>query len=166
MRTFERYADTEYLIFNDGRVYSEKTKRFLKPRPDTGGYLRVVLRIDGKSVERAIHRMVGENFLRKIDGKDIINHIDANRTNNDFTNLEWVTVKENVYHAFFMGKNAQRKNRFVTQIDIKDKVIAIYTSLNEAARKTGANSGSISRCCNGLMNTAGGFKWEFAMSGT
>jgi len=160
----ERYADTSYLISNDGRVYSEKRNKFLRPRPDTGGYLRVSLRINGRTVERSVHRMVGENFLKKTDGKDIINHIDANRENNKSTNLEWVTAKGNVYHTFFMGKNSRRKNRSVAQIDIKGKIIATYNSLNEAMRKTGVDTGGISRCCNGLRGVAGGFNWEFSMN--
>ena len=151
MAIYERYGDTSYLIFSDVMVYSEKRKIFLRPRPDTGGYLRVALRIDGRTVERYIHRMVGETFLKKIDGKDIINHIDADKENNDFTNLEWVTAKENVYHTFFMGKNDQRKNKRVAQIDINGKIITKYDTLNEAMRKTGTNNGSISKCCKGLM---------------
>lgn len=64
-----------------------------------GGYQRVNL--DGR--HRYIHRLVADAFFAgEHDGIDV-NHIDGNRLNNDLTNLEWCTRKENIRHAYING---------------------------------------------------------------
>lgn len=37
----------------------------------------------------------------------------------------------------------------------------IYSSITDASKQTGINKGNISSVCNGKMETAGGFHWEF-----
>ncbi|EOQ00940.1 hypothetical protein IKC_06138 [Bacillus cereus VD184] len=50
-----------------------------------------------------IHQLVANAFVEKTEGKNYINHIDANKHNNRADNLEWVTQKENIAHAWKMG---------------------------------------------------------------
>lgn len=72
---------------------------------DKDGYSRLSYRNnDGKCCGIAIHRLVAKTFIPKIDGKDIVNHIDNDRLNNRVDNLEWVTAKENVYHSYQFGR--------------------------------------------------------------
>lgn len=95
-----------YTVTETGMVWSSKTKRWLKPRMHTGGYLRVNL-YTGESPKNPkdfyIHRLVGEAFLQKEEGQDEVNHIDGNKTNNNVSNLEWVTDKQNKRHAIETG---------------------------------------------------------------
>lgn len=44
---------------------------------------------------KLVHRLVTTAFCTKENGKEYINHIDGNTTNNKASNLEWCTPKEN-----------------------------------------------------------------------
>lgn len=89
-----------YEVNNHGEVRNKRNGRILKPQLNRdGGYQRVNL--DGR--HRYIHRLVADAFFAgEHDGIDV-NHIDGNRLNNDLTNLEWCTRKENIRHAYING---------------------------------------------------------------
>ncbi len=58
-----------------------------------------------------VHRIVGELFVENPDPikNTIINHIDGIKNNNHYSNLEWVSVKENNRHATILGLNEKSK---------------------------------------------------------
>lgn len=90
-----------YYITDCGKVFSKKSNKFLKPRKHTGGYLRVSL----NSKDHYIHRLVAEYFIDNPNEYKEVNHIDADKTNNNFINLEWCTRKENIKHSVKLGLN-------------------------------------------------------------
>lgn len=102
-----------YDISSHGKVRTSKGKqthstkhgvrnwkqREMKLKTDKGGYKRVCLYKNKKPKTFLVHRLVAMNFLNKKIGKDIINHIDGNPSNNKIENLEWCDHKENNNHA-------------------------------------------------------------------
>ena len=95
------YRD-KYIITTSGKVYNNFTGVEMKQRL-IKGYPHVGLRyFDGENSKQKlwkVHRLVAEAFIPKIKGKDLVNHIDGNKTNNNITNLEWVNNSENTTHA-------------------------------------------------------------------
>ena len=52
----------------------------------------------------SVHTLVAEAFLEKpnLEEKLVVNHKDGNKLNNDISNLEWCTVRENWLHARYV----------------------------------------------------------------
>ena len=90
-----------YYITDDGKVWSERTQKYLSFQYDKNGYVKVQMRsTDNKSHRYSIHRLVLENFKPVENMENLqVNHIDGNKKNNNLANLEWTTSEENIRHA-------------------------------------------------------------------
>lgn len=87
-----------YTISSDGKVFSIKRGKYLTAAKTKGGYLMVVLQ-NKKRHNVYIHRLVALHFINNTQNKPQVNHIDGNKLNNDYSNLEWCSSKENIRHA-------------------------------------------------------------------
>lgn len=67
------------------------------------GYIHVNLWKNGKMKQHRIHRLIMLAHTKKPKDKNVINHIDGDKTNNKLQNLEWCTYKENTIHAYKTG---------------------------------------------------------------
>lgn len=104
-----------YQISNLGRVKSLRKNIILKPgivakRNNKQGYEIVHI----KYKQYYVHRLVAEAFIPNTKKLPQVNHIDGNKLNNSIENLEWVTAKENIKHAYktgLMGKDTSDKQK-------------------------------------------------------
>ena len=67
------------------------------------GYAHVILHQNGNRKTHAIHRLVATAFIPNPENRTTVNHIDGNKQNNNFQNLEWVSPKQNTVHAVKLG---------------------------------------------------------------
>lgn len=67
---------------------------------NNSGYPMICLFRNRQQKAFYVHRLVAIHFVDNIDGKKEVNHIDGDKDNNVFSNLEWVTRSENQEHAF------------------------------------------------------------------
>lgn len=122
--------DKKYEISNIGIVVNTKTGRTLKQHKESCGYYQVVLTNGKKRKWVMVHRMVAELFVPNPKKEKEVNHIDGNKENNVYTNLEWVSHKENMKHAKHMCLT--KPTKLVLYYN-KEKVLECFTF--EEARK-------------------------------
>jgi len=192
----ERWVDIQdfegyYQVSNYGRVRSldreveQKNGRkrlfkgcVLSHKTDKYGYSTVTFCIRTKGVKKSstVHRLVAVAFVENVFNKPAINHIDGDKSNNNATNLEWVTNKENTSHAIETGlMDINRVKENMTWVNktyhsrkvrkLKDgMLIGVYRSITEAASTVTTSKGfsSINSCCKGDRKQAYGFQWEYA----
>ena len=101
--------NTQYMIDEQGNIYNTKTKKILTGSIKTGGYKSVKLTINGKKKDYMVHRLVAMTFLPNPDNLPFVNHKNRDKTQNDITNLEWVTASENMIHCNATGKATRQK---------------------------------------------------------
>ena len=164
MSVFETFVKIEgferYEVSNLGKVRNIKSGRILKPYLDRGGYLRYQLYGYDKQKHPLLHRIIAIAFIDNPEEKPCVNHIDENKTNNDLSNLEWCTVKENNIHGTRTKRASEKRFKKVIQLDLNDNVLNEFESMTQAEQETGALVSHISRCCNGKRKSAGGYKWR------
>lgn len=95
-----------YMISNYGRVYSIQSNKFITGDINNAGYERVCLynknHIPNK--QRFFkHRLVALLFVPNPNNLPEVNHKDANKNNNYYMNLEWVSRLDNERHSRIYG---------------------------------------------------------------
>ena len=139
----------DYIIFDNGIVLSKITKKILKPA-NCRGYDRYCLHKDKIQTMKFGHRLVAEAFIPNPNNLETVNHIDENKTNNSFKNLEWMTREDNMIYSY--AKKVAM---------IKDgKIIKIFQSTQEAKRN-GFSQSNIWKCCHGIFKQTGGYQWRY-----
>lgn len=90
-----------YWINDEGKIYNKNTGNILKQKIETDGYVRVsLMKKSGGTTYVQLHRVLMMAFKPVEDMEKLqVNHIDGNKANNSFENLEWVTPSENIQHA-------------------------------------------------------------------
>lgn len=73
--------------------------RTLKPWTSHGGYLYVTLCKNGERTRAAVHQLVATAFISPKPSGLEVNHMDGDKKNNNASNLEYVTRRENTLHA-------------------------------------------------------------------
>lgn len=144
-----------YLVYQDGRVYSINRNIFLKPAYDERGYLRIGLSNNGVSKTYKLHRLIAEMFIPKINGKNQVNHINGIKDDNRVENLEWCNNAENQQHAWDNGLNTSSYKKVV--LDTNTGVF--YESATELAKVLGMNRITLMGRLNGSKKPMNNYKY-------
>ncbi len=162
-----------YYITNDGKLYSVRNRKFLKPARDKYGYLYYTVSIDSKRTTIKAHRLVAIAFIPNLQNKPTVNHKNGIRTDNRVENLEWATsmeqahdpltrkkILQNAEHTDYRAMGEKRNfGRRKTEVYKDGILIGTYDSLTQAAKYHKTNLAKASECANGKRKSAGGVQF-------
>ena len=146
-----------YLVTSCGKIWSYKTKRFLKPFKTKDGYLQVELCKNGVGKKCYLHRLVADAYIPNINNLPQVGHDDDIKEHCYIKNLYWTTQAENNIHNDRAEKVASKERRHVYCVELNK----IFDGQSTAARELGIYQSSISFCCRNEEKTAGGFHWRY-----
>lgn len=100
-----------YFASKSGKIWSEKSKKYLHPDILYNGRLRVTLYKNGNQHRKYVHRLILETFIGPCLDEMECCHNNGNPSDNKLGNLRWSTRSENMKDAFRHGtKNYHGEN--------------------------------------------------------
>lgn len=150
-----------FSITEDGRVWNKRSNIQATVSVQKNGYRTVALSWEGKTKTHYVHRLLAithipiPEHLKGIANLEV-NHKDCDLSNNTKNNLEWVTPKQNIRHAFTNGRHVGKALRNVDIDDdgltvqvqarnIKTGTIVVYQSVSACAAMMGVHHARLSR---------------------
>jgi len=134
------FTDKKYEISNYGRIksycYDRVNGRIVK-LGNIKGFYNVSLRVDGKKRSFLVHKLTAEYFVDKTaDDQDVVIHLDWNKQNNFYENLQWET-KANSYKRMHKVLQEARKKagKVVTSSKLSKNDVAVIKGMLEKGVK-------------------------------
>nr|DAN24140.1 MAG TPA: homing endonuclease [Caudoviricetes sp.] len=148
---FEKYA-----VSKDGKLYNLDKEKLVSTYIGIDNYEHCVLYMRGKKYRKRVHRLMGKVFL---GNPQVVNHKDGNKSNNNLSNLERSTHRDNIKHAYDTGAYY---NKYKVSVVVINKITGEETmckSMREAERFTGVDRHRIKTFLKGTRNNL--TNWEF-----
>lgn len=167
-----------YLVSSDGRVFSIVSAKELKPHFDRGGYVYYVLQSCGVVKTIKAHRLVAIAFIPNPMNKPAVDHIDGDPSNNNVSNLRWVTAKENSLNPVTLPRlreraavNLRKMQQLAVERNFYKKAVLITwadgrieqtESVKEASNRTGVSASRLSQILQGKHKQYRAFTAQYA----
>lgn len=180
-----------YQVSNIGRVravdrvncYGRTCRGTLrKQNKNKNGYMYVNLSRGGKARNYCVHRLVATAFVDNPEQKPTVNHKNENKLDNRASNLEWMTLQENLAYGTHIERATRNKpdmsgpkhfnygKRGAESHTHKGRVIGIsitdpnniieFDTAATASRALGCSSGRLCEAINGKRKSYGGYYWR------
>ena len=160
VRSLERYVTR-----SDG-VVQKRCAKIKAQTKNIDGYMTVHLCMFGDNNRVPVHRLVAKAFVSGYSEDLEVDHLDTNRTNNNYTNLEWVTHEENIRRAIERGnhvclKDVSGENNPNYGNHVLSKRYALNPELSKQKQgRPGLQNGRATKI---IMTDADGREYEFQM---
>ena len=154
---YVRSLDKIKEVINNNKKYLKTIKGKELKCSFHDGYRTVGLIKDGKVKTTYIHRLVATAFVKNPNNYNVVNHIDEDKSNNYYKNLEWCTYQyNNIY-----GNRLKNIKKIIIQYDKKFNFIKRWDSATDAEKELLICANNIRKCCNYIIKSAGGYIWRY-----
>lgn len=145
-----------YEISNCGRIRNSD-KKILK-QSTRSGYLSCTYQVDSAKKSIKTHRLVAKLFVQNNDPDkyNVVNHINGNKLDNNYTNLEWCSSAMNGQHAVDTGLLTPFKKRIVSA-NVETNQCEVHDSILQASKDLNIDDGSICKVLSGERDQAKGY---------
>ena len=162
-----------YMISDMGRVWSEKSQWFVKPKKmDREGHMGVCLSVNGKPRYFYIHRLMARAFIDNSHNLPVVRHLNDIPYDNELENLAWGTQRDNALDALANGRTfraapevrariALEQSKPIKCVNLKSGEEIIFTGQNEAARRLGLQQANIWKVLNKQRPRTCGYYFEY-----
>lgn len=153
-----------YQVSNYGNVKSLRSGKKIALNYDRKKYLTAHLCNKNGQKRIRVHRLVAEAFIPNEKRLPQVNHIDENKNNNYYKNLEWC---DNKYNSNYGTRNKKISNsrkiqtKKIYQFSLDGDFIKEWENIYEILSEIKIQKSSIYRCCEGLYKQAGGYVWKY-----
>lgn len=125
-----------YLVSNFGRCFSIRKNKIKPLDVNNYGYSRIQCYDGERRAKIFVHRLVAKLFVPGYQEGYVVDHIDGDKSNNMFTNLEWVSHSENTKRAYKTGLRIGKYGKVPCFIEINGKRL-YFDSLVNASKSIG-----------------------------
>ncbi len=159
MKKFEDTPEREYYIEENGKVYSRnKRDGKISEKATTLNKKRGYIYCRTSNKNYAVHKLVAQYFVPNPQKLNVVDHIDGNKLNNNYLNLEWVTYKENTRRAKEKGllnplKKGSYKKYQQKDYDLVEKLIGSGLSYTKAGEAIGMPYSTVAHYMRGSRGT-------------
>ena len=159
-KRIDNYQD--YEVSNFGNVKSFKRSyegELLKPTLSKIGYYRVTLYNGTKRKNVPVHCLVGKHFVDGQRDSLVVDHVDGDPKNNIFTNLQWITQRDNIAKGKAWSRSVDCASRWY-KLSFPDGTEMVLKNLTKYARENGIEPRHLHRVASGVRSSYKGIKIE------
>lgn len=162
---FRNVIYDKYLVSRDGHIYNVRLNKEMVPFDSGRGYKMVTIYDNGKKINGTVHHIVYETFSgnNPNDYSKEIDHINMDKSDNRFENLDMVTRKENVRRAFKRGIRKPFRKSIPDEAAIEIcELLASGLKPYEVINQTGYSPGWVRGIYNGdyCIEIAKNYTWD------